>query len=414
MNDILVQKTAEDLASKSLQVTVPVDRVAAATERAVKQYARRARLPGFRPGHAPDAVVRKRFAPEIRQHVLEEVIREGWEEAKTAEGLEPVTDPSVRNVKYEEGQPVEFELLVEVRPKVTLERIGGFTVARREEPVTDEVVGEQIDRIRDQRATWLPVEEGATPAPGHLVRVEVAPVEDGVVHEAKAYDMVLGEGHAIPDLEDRIMSLTAGTTAEADVRFPDDYADPARRGQTRRVRITLHEIKKKELPPLDDAFAKEAGDFDSLAALRAGVRADLEAEARRQADEGVRSAIVAQIVEANNLVAPPTMVGRVLRALAKSYEVPEDRLEPFAQQFQAAAATRVLRDLVVDAVAEGEKLKATEADVDARVQALAESRGVPAGKLYSSLQQANRLPELEHGLTEEKVFAFLLSQSTIT
>src|ERR1044071_335454 len=180
MSAITVTKTAEDAASKALRVTVPVERVREAEDKSVRQYAKRARLPGFRPGHAPEAVVRRRFSQEIRQWVLEEVIREGWEEAKSAESLQPVADPSVRNLKFEAGQPVEFELLVEVRPELTLGRVGGFSLTRTPAPVTDQDVADQLGRLREQRAAWLPV-EGAKPAPGQMVRVEVAPIEDGVV-----------------------------------------------------------------------------------------------------------------------------------------------------------------------------------------------------------------------------------------
>ena len=127
MTEITGTKTAEDSASKAFKVTVPVDRVRAAEERAVVEYGRRVRLPGFRQGKAPIAVIRKRFGDEIKQYVVEEVVREGWEQARVSEDLKPVTDPSVRNLKFEEGQPVEFEVLVEVRPDVKLGRIGGFT-----------------------------------------------------------------------------------------------------------------------------------------------------------------------------------------------------------------------------------------------------------------------------------------------
>ena len=130
MSEITVEKTAEDSASKSLRVTVPVDRVQQAEAKAVQYYAKRARLPGFRPGKAPVAVVRKRFNDAIRQTVLEEVLRESWETAKTAESLKPITDPSIRNLKFEDGSPIEFDLLVEVRPEIKLERVGGFEIRR--------------------------------------------------------------------------------------------------------------------------------------------------------------------------------------------------------------------------------------------------------------------------------------------
>src|ERR687890_174146 len=138
MSPITVEKTAEDSASKSLHVTVPLDRVREAEAKALKYYAKRARLPGFRPGKAPDTVVRKRFGEAIRQTVLEEVIRESWETAKTTESLKPITDPAIRNLKFEEGSPIEFELHVEVRPELKLERVGGFRVERRVPPGPEE------------------------------------------------------------------------------------------------------------------------------------------------------------------------------------------------------------------------------------------------------------------------------------
>jgi trigger factor len=412
MNPITVEKTAEDSASKSLHVTVPVDRVREAEARALKYYSKRARLPGFRPGKAPETVVRKRFGDAIRQTVLEEVIRESWETAKTSESLKPITDPSIRNLKFEEGSPIEFELHVEVRPELKLERIGGFRLERRVAPVTDSAVAEQLARIQEHKAAWIPL-EGAKPAPGQMVRVEVAPIENGVAGASQPHDLVLGENQAIPELEEQIMGLLPGQTSEAEVRFPDDHPDEARRGQTRRVRITLHEVKRQELPPLDDALAREAGDFENLDALRAAVRQDLERESAREADAQLRQQLMGQIVEANRIEAPHSLVHRLMHGYAEMYKVPEAQLAGFEQQFHQIAETQVKRDLAMDAVVEAHGLRATEAELDQRISAMAAARGAPVAQVYASLQKANRLQELERVITEEKVFDFLLKQSTI-
>ena len=412
MNQITVEKTAEDSASKSLHVTVPVDRVREAEARALKYYAKRARLPGFRPGKAPDTVVRKRFSDAIRQTVLEEVIRESWETAKTAESLKPITDPAIRNLKFEEGSPIEFELHVEVRPELKLERVGGFRLERRVTPVTDSAVDEQLARVQEHKAAWIPV-EGAKPTARQMVRVEVAPIENGVAGPAQPHDLVLGDNQAIPELEERIMTLLPGETAEAEVRFPDDHPDESRRGQTRRVRITLHEVKRKELPPLDDALAREAGDFENLDVLRAAVRQDLEREAAREADTEVRRNLIGQLVEANRVEAPHSLVHRLLHGYAEMYKVPEDQLAGFEQQFHGIAEAQVKRDLALDALVEMHQLRATESELDERINAMAATRGVPAGQVYASLQKANRLQELERAITEEKAFDFLLKQSTV-
>jgi trigger factor len=412
MSQITVEKTAEDSASKSLRVTVPVDRVRQAEAKAVQYYAQRARLPGFRPGKAPVAVVRKRFNDAIRQTVLEEVLRESWETAKTAESLKPITDPSIRNLKFEEGSPIEFDLLVEVRPEIKLERVGGFKVERRVQPVTDAAVDEQLARLQEQKAAWLPV-SGQQPSPGQMVRVEVAPLEDGNPGTAQPYDLVLGQNQAIPELEERIMALRPGESADSEVRFPDDHPDESRRGQSRRVRVTLHEVKRQELPTLDDAFAREVGDFEDLAALRSAVRQDLEREAVREADAQVRQALLLQVIEANQVPAPESLVHRLMHGYAEMYRIPPDQLGPFEQQFHPVAETQVRRDLALDALVEAQGLRATEAELDARIAQLAEARGVPVAELYGNLQKANRLGELERSITEEKAFAYLLSQSTV-
>ncbi|MGH7510374.1 MAG: trigger factor [Gemmatimonadales bacterium] len=412
MSQITVEKTAEDSASKSLRVTVPVDRVREAEARALKYYAQRAKLPGFRPGKAPDTVVRKRFGDAIRQTVLEEVIRESWETAKTSESLKPITDPAIRNLKFEEGSAIEFELHVEVRPELKLDRVGNFRVERRVPPVPDSAVSEQLARIQEQKAAWIPV-EGANPSPGQMVRVEVASIEDGVAGPSQPHDLVLGENQTIPELEERIMSLRPGESTETEVRFPDDHPDESRRGQARRLRVVLHEVKRQELPPLDDALARELGDFDSLEALRSAVRNDLEREAAREADAEVRRNLVAQIVESNRVEAPHSLVHRLLHGYAEMYRVPEDQLPAFEQQFHQIAETQVKRDLVLDALVEAHGLRASEAELDEKINAMAAERGVPAGQLYSSLQKANRLGDLERALTEEKVFGFLLQQSTV-
>jgi trigger factor len=409
--DILVEKTAEDVASRSLKVTVPVERVRAAEDKALKYYAKRARLPGFRQGKAPEAVVRRRFGDAIRQSALEEVVRDGWETAKSSESLEPVTEPSVRNLKFEEGSPVEFELFVEVRPSITLQRTGGFKVTRTVQPVTDEMVTEQLENIREQKGSWAPV-EGERPAPGQLVQLEVTALEEEGA-EPQPHTLVLGEQRAVPDLEELIMQLTPGETRDGDIRFPDDHPDESRRGQSRKVRVALLDVKRKELPPLDDELAREAGEFESLEQLKSAVREDLEKEAAREADARVRDDLLRQIAEANDVPAPESLVHRVLHAYAQAYQLPESELGAFESQFHPIAEATVRRDLILSAVMEQEKLRATEEDVDARVAEMARARGVEAGQLYASLQKANRLPELERALTEEKVFAHLLAQSTV-
>jgi trigger factor len=209
------------------------------------------------------------------------------------------------------------------------------------------------------------------------------------------------------------MRLLPGESVDAEVRFPDDHPDESRRGQARQVRIVLHEVKRQELPPLDDALAREVGDFEGLDALRGMIRQDLEQEAAREADAEVRQKLIAEIVEANRVEAPPSLVHRLLHGYAEMYKVQPEQLAGFEQQFQPIADRQVKRDLVLETIIEAQGLRASEAELDERVNAIATTRGAPAGQVYASLQKANRLQELERSITEEKVFDFLLKQSTI-
>jgi trigger factor len=410
---IEITKSKEEPGSASFRVAVAPDRVQRAEHKAAQAFAKRARLPGFRQGKAPMAVVLKRYGDAIREQVLREVIGESWKATLEREKLDPIADPHIHDLKFEAGAPLTFELHVEVKPDLTIDRLGGFSLTRTVGPVTDETVAEQLEELRRQHAAWVPVDSDRA-KPGDLAAVTLATIEDGVAGEAKPYRVVLGQGQAIPDVEEQIMSLSVGETREADVRFPDDFPDEAKRGQTRRVRIALQEVKRQELPALDDAFAREVGDFDSLDALRRAVWSDLELEARRGADAGVRRQLIEQIVAANNVPAPRPLVGRVLRAYAQAYQVSDDKFEAFAQEFVPLAEAQVRRDLVLDHVARTHTLQATEEELDARIADIARRRDVAPGQVYADLQKNQRLKELEHAITEEKVFSHLLAQSTVT
>jgi trigger factor len=275
-------------------------------------------------------------------------------------------------------------------------------------------VDAQIEQLRDQRAPWTPV-AGEKPKPKDLVDVSIANRENGELKEPQPFQIVLGEGRAIPDVEERIMSLLPGESVEATVRFPDDFPEEAKRGQTRDIHVTLREVKRQQLPTLDDAFAREVGDFESLEALRSAVGADLAKEAEREADARVRAQLIEQIVTANAVTAPRPLVERALAAYAQAYGVPEEQWPRFAEEFRPIAENQVRRDLVLDHVVETQQLAATEAELDQRIQELAARRGTPGGaaELYASLEKAKRLRDVARSITEEKVFAYLLSQSTV-
>ena len=411
-----IQVTAKKTtgAERLLEVSVPADDVRVAEESAAQRYASNVRLPGFRPGKAPAAMVRKRFGEAIRQQAIESLIQEAAKQALEKEHLKPAAQPHVHDVKFVEGQDLTFELHLEVRPEVPLPRLAGFRVERPTNVVRDDDVTEQIEQMRDQRATWAPLDE--SPSPGDLVTVLLATADDNgaIPAEGKEYRIVLGGGQAIPGIEELIMEAKPGQTIERPVKWPSDFPDETQRDKTKPVRVTLQDVKRKVLPPLDDAFAREVGDFDSLDALKKTVRTDLEEHATRDADAAVRQKLLDEIASANPFDVPPSWVAQLVDAYANAYQIPQEDRGRFTTEFNAMAERQVRRDLIIDAVAEKEKLGATEAEVDDRIAETAAKRKANVAEVYASLQKAGRLREIERGVTEDKVFKWLMERNAVT
>ncbi|MEP7066436.1 MAG: trigger factor, partial [Gemmatimonadota bacterium] len=385
-----------------LEVTVPLPEVQEAEDRAAKRYASQVRLPGFRPGKAPAGMVRKKFAAAIRQEAIEGLVQAAFKEVLDREKLDLATQPHIHDLKAEDGQPLTFQLHLEIRPSIELPHTTGFKVTRTSKPVTDDQLREQVETLRDQRAAWAPVSE--RPLPGDMVTVQLATAEDdGTMPEGKEYRLVLGGEQAIPGIEELIMETTTGESTERPVKWPEDFPDEAQRGKTKKVRVTLTDVKRKSLPDLDDAFAREVGDFDSLDALHATVREDLSKHAEHEADSEVRQKLIDELLAANPFDVPPSWVNQLVQAYGEAYQIPESEREKFASEFRPMAVRQVRRDLVIETIAAREGLAATEADIDERVADVAKKRGAEPGQVYASLQKAGRLKELERSITEDKV-----------
>ncbi len=411
MNIEITPKKSDGL-ERLIEVRVPIETIRDAENRAAQRYATSARLPGFRPGKAPPAMIKKRFKDAIRQQVIESLVQEAYQEVVDREKLKVASQPHVHDLKFEDGQPLSFELHVEIRPEVALARTQGFRVTRTKANVNDDAVREQIEQLREQKATWSPVE--GRPAPGDMVRVELSTAdENGEFPEPREYPLVLGAGQAIAGVEELIMQITTGETVEKPVRWPEDFPDEAQRGKTKPVRLHVLEVKRKTLPPLDDAFARGVGDFDSLSALETTVRKDLEDHASRDADAGVRQQLVDQISAANPFDVPPSWVSQLIDGYAQAYQVPEGDRDKFRAEFRPIAERQVRRDLIIDTLAETEGLKASESDIDERVADVASQRNADPGQVYASLQKAGRLREIEQSITEDKVFAWLLERNEV-
>jgi trigger factor len=410
--NIAIEAKKSEGAERLLQVTVPVAAVNEAKQKAARKIAGSVSLPGFRPGKAPLAMVMKRFGDAIKSEAIEALVQQAYQEVLEREQLKVAAQPHIHDLKFEEDAPLTFDLHVEVRPELKLARTSGFKVSRTTRVVVDDDVQQQLEQLREQRASWTPIED--KPMEGDMVKVLLATTEEsGEMPEGREYSLVLGGGQAIPGIEEVIMEIKPGEAAQRPVRWPDDFPDEAQRGKTKTVRVELKDVKRKALPELDDAFARELGDFDSLDALRKVVREDMEESATRESDAEVRQKLLDELIGANPFDVPPSWVAQLVHGYAEAYKIPEEEHDRFAQGFRPTAERQVRRDMVIDAIAEAEGLKASESDIDDKITEMAGKRGVNPGQLYAQLQKASRISELERGITEDKVFAWLFERNTV-
>ena len=401
---------------RTLNVTVPAERVREEREKIVRRLASRMKLPGFRSGHVPTRVVEQRYGAALQKETLDKVIGDAYKAAILQEELHPISEGEVEKVDYEPDQDLTFSVSFDVQPEIQIERVEGFVVERPSAEVGEGDVDQVLERLRDQNAVWEPVEEG-TPETGDKVSVEVERLDlesDETLGDPQGYELVLGEGEAIPEVEGAIYTLTPGDSGTFTVHFPDDFPNEARRGEEERLRITLRARHSKRLPELDDAFARSLGDFDDLGALRERIQGDLAEEAADQAEAAVRGRLLESIVQANPFEVPRTMVDAYIRTvLGDTSKADPQRVAQAAEQLRPEAERSVKRILVLDTIAKTETLRATEEEVDARIQEIADKNGRNPGEVYAQLQKSGRLESLEREITERKVFDFLKGKSEI-
>ncbi|MEJ2541026.1 MAG: trigger factor [Gemmatimonadota bacterium] len=400
---------------RTLSVTVPADAVSVERRRIASQLASRLKIPGFRSGKVPASVVEQRYGGALNRELLDQIVGDVYKEALRIHDLKPISEGEVQDLDWKPDQDLVFSVAFDVQPDFELSRVGGFAVERSRVEVAGDEVDRVLARLQEQNGAWAPAPEG-TPETGDLVSVTVTRMEDGEpLGDPQDYDILLGEGDAIPDVEEAIATLSPGEDGTFSVTFPDDFPNEERRGQQEELRVLLRERKIRDLPELDDAFARSVGDFEDLDALRSRIREDLTREAENRAESEVRARLLDFVLESNPFEVPASMVDRYIRSMVRQQDgMDEDVLEQLRQQMGPQAERAVRRILVVEKLGETQGLAATEEELDERIERIAESSGSPVAKVYSDLQKSGRLEELERSITEEKVFDFLKEQSTVT
>jgi trigger factor len=414
---------------RNLVVEIPREVVDKEIDKVTARYGKSARLPGFRPGKVPSKVVRQRFRGQILQDAAEHLIGHAVQDALSERGVEPVETPDIRDLKVEEGQPLTFTASFDVVP--TFDPGDGRDIEVRRPPVSieEDALGHALERLRQRAARSETVEGGVVDA-GHTVvidlvrrgtdRAGVAGAEEK--HEKASIE--LGAPANPPGFDAALMGMAVNETRAFTLTYPDDYAVTELAGGTADYTVTLRELKRRVVPALDDEFAKDLGEFDSLDALRARVRADLEAEAADAADRQVRAEVLKKLASRVPFTVPPALVDREVDRRVEDFarRLMDQRIDPrqtnidwaaFREGQKEPATEAVKSAMALDELARRDAVVVTDEDVDAELQRYADSSGRSVAALRARLQQDGELPRFAATLRRDKALARVLSQVRI-
>jgi trigger factor len=393
-------------------------------ERAYGRVQKRATLPGFRRGRVPRSLVKLHFADDVRREVAEHLVPDVYRRAVSEARIDPVDEPDLQDLKLEEGAPLSFTAVVEVKPSIPLGEYRGVEVQHAPAPVTDADVDETLERMRDQHAQFRSVERPA--GPGDLVVVDytLAP-KDHEPSTATGYHFLIGSGSVLPEIDAAAVGMHAGEEREIQLRFAEDHRMERLRGKPGTARLKLSEVKEKVLPALDDEFARTLGEFDTLEALRTEVRRQLEARRAAESRQALDDKVVDALLARHAFGVPEAMV---MRQVAHQVEHTRERLrrqgvDPDGIQWdygkllgelRPGAERAVRRALLLEAIARQEALAAADADVDAEIERLARASQRPAPAVRRMMEKSGDLEALRHGLRERKTLDLLIEHALVT
>ncbi len=409
---------------KNLNVEIPSSAVDAEIDRISRNYSRAARIPGFRPGKVPQRLVRQRFRDQILHDVAHELIPRAVDDALRERGVEPVDTPDIRDVVVEEGQPLKFTASFETVPPIDPGDCKAVRLRRPAVNVEEAAVDQALDRLRQRAARYEPVENRAITA-GDTVVVDLerrAGSDQADRHENVSVE--IGAPVNPPGFDEALVGLEAGAEKEFVARYPGDYAIKELAGTEVDYKVTVRTVRRRVVPELDDEFAKDLGEFGTLADLRARVRDDLVHEAEHDADRQVRADLLKQLAQRVTFDVPSALVEREIDRRIEDFvrRLIEQQVDPrrtnidweeMRKNQRGPAEEAVRAALVLDEVARREGLAVSDEEVDREMARYAERTGRTVPAVRAQLEKEGAISRLYAGLRREKAVDFLLACATI-
>jgi trigger factor len=411
---------------RRVSVEIPWEVVRGELDEAYRSLAKRAKVKGFRAGKVPRKVLEQYYRTTVEGEVVNRLVDDGFRRAVEEKDLFPIDRPRLDSVPtVETDAPLRFAAVVEVKPEVEADNWKGLAVERRLAPVTDEAVEQELLQLREKAVVVDQVEDRTDAQMGDLAVIDFFGYLDGEPFKGGKginYSIELGSGQMIPGFEEEIVGMNIGDHKAFEITFPDDYGNEELKGQTVEFKIDLKELKTKVYPELDDEFAKDLGEFDSLDELREKVRENLATREEAKAKRGLKEAVLERLVEAHSVDVPGSMVERQLSLTLQDAERAvqnaddpkiRDAIAKLRVELRPQAERQVAGMLLLEGIARSEQLEVTDEELDARIQELAQEHRMTAKQVKQQLRQNDQLDSLRYNLKQDKALDRVLDHANV-
>ncbi len=420
-----MQISANHLSPVLLELNVEVDaeRVRAELDKAYQQLARGATVRGFRKGKAPRKVLRHMFGARVAADVAQRLVDETYAKAVDEQNVQAVSQPAIESQAVNENEPFSYKARVEILPKIESVVFEGFQVKRPSSTVTDEQIDEQLKAVQRANSTLEPAGESHVAEAGDVVTVDFTVSVDGrPVKDANAenLDLELGQSTVLPEIEAALIGKRPPFEQDVEVAIPATSSHPDLRGRKALFSIVLRDLKTRVLPQIDDEFAKDLGEFDNLAALQKSIADDLSKRLEESADNVVAQVLVAELVKANPIVVPPSLVQQQYKVTEQEV-LRQSRAQGRGQQLSAETRRSIEQDsevkvragLLMAEIAKAKGIQVGPADIEEGLKGLAEQSGKNLAKLRAEYATQQKREMLVGMILENKVLDIIEAAAQI-
>ncbi len=410
---------------KTVSIEVPVDEVGREIDQVLALYRRRVRLPGFRAGKVPLDLVRRRFGSDVHEEVRDRLLARSFHRAAEENGLRPIGEPTVDGLTFDDGGPLSYKATFEVLPKIELRGYKSVELRRTKPRLEEAEIDRALEELRQSRVR-LVTEEGRAASIGDVVVADFAgtPAGEGKPFRRERMPIEVGGEGNLPEFNEHLMGARAGAKLDFQVVYPPEYGSKELAGKTVAFELVVHEVKRRDLPALDDEFARDLGEFGDLGALRERVRGDLELRKEEEERRDSRQAVLDKVLVENPIVLPDVLVEREIRHRLEDIvrgmilrgidpEKTEVDWQGLRKRQEEPARKIVHAGLILDAVVAAEKLENERAAIDERIRQDARRLGEAPEKLRERLKKQGGMEALRTQMCREKALDYLTSVANI-